>query len=128
MNLVLDKYPDFNFDIEGTSYYAINLNRYLTKVKTGDTLFLDIKTDVYQKKLSKEKELSFSDKTVNYRKIYVYELKDKNRSYMALKDNNNDRNEWGHYFWGIIGLFFIGCGVYLSFEKSVKSLLKKAGM
>jgi len=126
--LVLDKYPDFNFDIEGTSYYAINLNRYLTKVKTGDTLFLDIKTDVYQKKLSKEKELSFSDKTVNYRKIYVYELKDKNRSYMALKDNNNDRNEWGHYFWGIIGLFFIGCGVYLSFEKSVKSLLKKAGM
>jgi len=91
IKLSLKEYPNFDFEINGNAYSASYADNLISNVKVGDTLFVDIKTDEFKKKLTKENPLRFFDKTINYKLIYVYGLRDKNETYLTLSDYNKER-------------------------------------
>ena len=91
IKLSLKEYSNFDFEINGNAYSATYADNLVRNVKVGDTLLVDIKTDEYKKKLTKEKPLGFFDKTINYRLINVYGLRDKNKTYLTLSDYNKER-------------------------------------
>ena len=116
IRIKLKSYPSFMFDIKGNSYSATYTSDYVTHVKVGDTLNLDIMKDEYQMKLTKEKRLGFWDKTVNYSFISVYGLSDNNHTYLDLTDYNNEHksdSSIGIWLFGLVGLFVLGNGLYL---------------
>jgi hypothetical protein len=116
IRIKLKSYPSFSFDIAGNGYSATYASDYVTNVKIGDTLSLDIIKDEYQMKLTKEKPLGFWDKTINYSFILVYGLRDKNNSYLNLSDYNNEHKSdspIGIWLFGLVGLFVLGVGLYL---------------
>lgn len=111
----LKSYPLFRFNIVGNGFSATHVSDYVANVKIGDTLNLDIKKDEYQMKLTKEKELGFWDKTVNYSLISVYGLRDKNYSYLTLADYNSEYKKdapIGFVLLGFIGIFMLSGGLY----------------
>jgi hypothetical protein len=110
IHILLKKYPDFEFTINGVAFKETYSDSYVDFVKMGDTISIDIQTDEYFKKLTKEKPLGFWDKSVNYRFISVYGLRDKNNDYLTLSDYNagNKSNSFcGIWFFGLLGVYFI---------------------
>lgn len=94
IKLELKDYPEYNFIIDGKNACTATFSYMLeTTVKIGDTLFVDIETEQYKKKITKEKPLDFFEKYGGYRKISVYGLRDKKRSYLNLSDYNRECNE-----------------------------------
>jgi hypothetical protein len=72
--------------------------------------------DEYQMKLTKEKPLGFWDKTINYSFISVYELRDKDHTYLTIRDLNKEHKSdtpIGIWMFGLAGLFVLGTGIYL---------------
>lgn len=109
------EYPEFIFTLSGKSYDASNSKNYVAKAKKGDLISLDIKTEIYLKKLTKEKELELWDKIINYNFISVYGLKDKNYNYLTLDRYNDLRKEdssWAWWFLTLICLSLIGSGIW----------------
>lgn len=116
IRIKLKSYPTFSFDIAGNGYSATYSSDYVANVKISDTLNLDIMKDEYQMKITKEKQLGFWDKTVNYSFISVYGLRDKNNTYLTLSDYNNEHKSdtpIGIWLFGLVGLFVLGSGLYL---------------
>jgi hypothetical protein len=116
IRLKLKDYPDFKFEIDNTAYQATAADAFVANVQTGDTLFVDITTPEYQMKLSKEKELGFFDKTINYRTIDVYGLRDKNHVYLTNENYNGIdpfRRNIVSLFFGMMGLMGAGMGLFL---------------
>jgi hypothetical protein len=114
IRLRLKDYPDFKFEIDDNTFRATNAEAFVANVETGDTLFVDVITNDYQKKLTKEKELGFFDKTINYRTIDVYGLADKNNAYLSLQsynENNQSMGDFRFWFWGILGAIGIVMGL-----------------
>ena len=105
LNLELKDYPNFIFQIDGSAYSATSAKEFVTDVNYGDTLFLDIKVDAFKMKLSKEKPLSLFDKTVNYKFISVYGLRDKKVSYLTLPDYNIENKKGNPFYlwWSALG-------------------------
>ncbi|MFY8109093.1 MAG: hypothetical protein ACOVO9_08875 [Bacteroidia bacterium] len=114
--LNLKKYPEFKFQIIGNGFQSMNIDNFLNNVKQGDTISLSIMTDDFNKKITKEKELTFYDKSVNYSFIYVLGVSDKNQNYLNIYDYNeeseNDR-PWGIGLYSLVGLFLIGSAIFL---------------
>jgi hypothetical protein len=112
----IEQFPDFKFNLSGNSYYASNSKNYLAKVTKGDLISIDLKTDTYLKKLTKEKELDFWDKTVNYKLISVYGLRDENYTYLTLEKYNerrkSDSSSWGFWVFLILSLSITGSGLW----------------
>lgn len=120
IGIKLKSYPSFSFNIAGNGYSASDASDYVANVKIGDTLNLDIMKDEYQMKLTKEKPLGFWDKAVNYSFISVYGLRDKNNTYLNLRDYNNEHKSdtpIGIWLFGLVGLFVVGSGLYLFTKK-----------
>jgi hypothetical protein len=116
IRLKLKDYPDFKFEIDNTAYKATAADEFVANVQTGDTLFVDIARSEYQMKLSKEKELGFFNKTVNYRTIDVYGLRDKNQVYLNnenYNENNHSNRNTGFWVVGILGVIGAGVGLFL---------------
>ena len=108
IRIKLNEYQDFVFDVGHAAYRGANRRDYFVNVKRGDSLYLDILTDDYQKKLAKEKPLGFFDKTVNYEGIDVYGFRDSHTSYLTLDDyNNTDKLTSDFYMESMIGLIFL---------------------
>jgi hypothetical protein len=111
----LKDYPNFEFQLSGVNYSATFVDDFVSNVNLNDTVSLDITTDEYKKKLSKEKELSYLDKSVNYRFIYIYGLRANQNTYLSLSDynieNNSDRG-LGIWFCGLLGIFFTVMAIY----------------
>jgi hypothetical protein len=122
--LKLKDYPDFDFEIDKSAYKALTTETLPAKVRTNDTIFIDIPDNDYQMKLTKEKELGFFDKTINYREIPVYGLRDKNTTYLTL-DGYNESNcssiNSDNTLYGVIATIAIGLGLYfLGASKKLK--------
>lgn len=111
ISIILKEYPKFKFDISGTAFKATNKTEYLSNVSIGNTLHLGILTNSYNKKISKHLNLTFWDKSINYHFIQVYELKDKERTYLSIQDYNKKAKESAIWNWLIV-LF----GLYLLWE------------
>lgn len=114
--LNLKKYSEFKFQIIGNGIQAMNIDNFLNSVKQGDTISLSILTEDFNKKITKEKELNFFDKSVNYGFISVLGVSDKNQTYLNIYDYNeeseNDR-PWDIWLYGLVGLFLIGRAIFL---------------
>lgn len=116
IRIKLKSYPSFSFNIGGNGYLATYSSDYVANVNIGDTLNVDIMKDEYQMKISKENQLGFLDKSVNYSFISVYGLRDRNRTYLTLSDLNNVHKRdtpIGIWLFGFVGLFVLGCGLYV---------------
>lgn len=112
--ITLKEYPGFRFDIEDEALDATDAYKYLLYVKRGERLSIDIKTEEYKKKLSKEEPLGFFDKYVNYGFISVYGLRDKNHTYLTLERYNEKDKEdamLGILIFGGIMLYIIWLGI-----------------
>lgn len=120
IEIKLAKYPKYTFTIGGVSYAATYKNRYLENVKTGDTLEIDIKIDDYEKKISKEKELSFTDKYINYQFITVYGLRDNSNKYLTLRNYNkeykSDMNSIGYWILVLFSFGITGYGIFFTIK------------
>ena len=108
--------PQFLFSIEYEAYHVMNRQGYLDHVMRGDSLYLDILADDYQKKISKERSLGFFDKTINYRD-----------SFLTIDDYNKvDKLNRNFYEPGIFGLFLclfgIGLVVSISLRKNANTV------
>lgn len=119
VQIKLKKYPTFKFDIAGVGYEAMFSSEYVSNVKIGDTLKIEILKDDYQMKLAKEKPLGFWDKTIDYFHINVYGLRDKKSNYLSLSDYIDAKNNDMPGFWilvGFLGMFISGSGSYKMYK------------
>ena len=83
--LKVQNYPDFDF---AALFWANGVDEWTVKsIEAGDTVKIDISTDVYLKKLVKEKPLGFLDKTLDYRLISIYGLHFKGTNCTPLTGN-----------------------------------------
>lgn len=101
---------DFSFQIGGVAYKSMYVDYYLQNVKIGDTLRLWILKDSYDKKISKTKPLTFTDKSVNYQIIYVFGLKHKDFQVLSINDyeySKENDSKFGVIFFIVIGLIFL---------------------
>jgi hypothetical protein len=104
----LKSYPDFSFSLSGVGLVATNSYRYVSNVKKGDTLWLDILESEYKSKLTKEMPISYMDRSVNYHFIGIYGLRDKEHTYLELSDFNKGSSEHNE-----VGIFIFLVGTFL---------------
>lgn len=110
----LYEYQKFKFVLGENGIQSTNTEKLLSNFKFGDKIRLKILNEQYQKKISKELEMSFWDKSFNYRTIDVYGIEDDELSYFSLNTFNRNKLEDGTLvllFLGI-GVFFFGYGVF----------------
>lgn len=113
INLKLVEYPKFNFKISGIRFHAAYSNAIVAELKASNQIELDILKDTYDKKISRTKELTFIDKTVNYNQITVNGLRKDDRVYLRLENINTEQKEdsTGLGFWILLTL---GIGITLN--------------
>lgn len=110
----LKEYPKFKFEISGHGFRSTKTTQLISNVKKGDRIQVDILTEQYKKKLTKEIEMNFWDRGFLYREIIIYGLRDKEVDYFNLSFYNKikmaDRNDIGMY--ALLGfcLFLLGLG------------------
>jgi hypothetical protein len=123
VHIQLAEYPEYTFTISGISFKALYTQLYVENVKIGDTLYLEITKNDYVKKITKEdKNLTFSDKYVNYKSIQVYTLADKEYQYSTLDDYQlcqDANNHLGVILLSISGVIIIIYGI-IQIRKSKK--------
>ena len=115
IKLSLAEYPEFSFDLDGVAYSSTDKKAFINDHETGDKINVLITTEIYEKKLTKERDLAFWDKTNNYKFISIYGLKDDNRAYLTLDTYNKAKlsdSKLGVWFSLIISVFIFGAGIY----------------
>jgi len=81
----LKNYPEFHFYMKNSGYDA-TYKEGLYRIKSDDSVFIKIPTEDYQKKITKEKLLTFADKTDASNIILVYAFRDSKNSYLSFDD------------------------------------------
>ncbi|WP_073487277.1 MULTISPECIES: hypothetical protein [unclassified Flavobacterium] len=119
----LETLSDFKFKIGSLALGETYYEGLMSDFKKGDEIYLTIKKDQYQKKISKKAQMSFLDKYFHYEKIDVVEVENKNFKYLSLSDfNKTNRNNdyWGIGFFGIFGLLLttVGICIYPKYKKT----------
>jgi hypothetical protein len=104
--------PQFLFKITGSSYESINNNnQFINSFEKGSKITIGIKKDEYDRKISKQKALSFIDKYLHYATIQVEQVKNsENKFLIDLKIINKlkiESNYIGIGFFSFFGLFFL---------------------
>ena len=120
----LRDYPKLHFVIRSTGYEATSRSD-LYRIKPGDSVYLKIETEDYQKRITKEKQLSLSDKTDASDYISVYELMDNQYSYLTLgnyKAANVTDSRYGPF------IAFLGLGLLTLIIRDWYKRTKKSGL
>ncbi|MDJ1483855.1 hypothetical protein QNI16_25365 [Cytophagaceae bacterium YF14B1] len=131
IEIELKEYPDFLFEIVGSTFSAMAVYDYASTVKTGDTLFLKILTEDYQNIITKEKLTDIEDKKNSPRYISVYGLTDQNYIYLSLDEYNKEhRTDLIISIWmgAIVGICLLGLDIYLLINRKkifVRNVLLK---
>jgi hypothetical protein len=115
----LSQYPNFTFQISGKIYFATHTEDFVSNVNAKDTIAIDILTDDYEKKLTRDKEMNYLDKSINYRFISIYGLRANGYTFLSLKDYNKEKksdDRLGVWFFGLLGMYFF----YLSLRQIKK--------
>lgn len=84
IDIQLKNFPNYTFEIYGNGCSATKSG--YGKINSGDSVFIGISKDQYQKKITKEKGLSFFDKVINYHSINVYEFSNKDEKFLAIEN------------------------------------------
>ncbi len=104
------EYPKYSFKISGIAFENLHSDYYVNKVKQGDTLFVEISKEAYDKKITKTKSLSFRDKTVNYHFITVCGLKHRDIELLSINryEHAQENNSiWSAFFFIAVGCYFL---------------------
>lgn len=124
-DIQLTNQPTFEFKIAGRSYDGIsNDNEFLNAFKKETKITIGIDKDEYEKKISKVKELNFSDKYLAFSVIQVKQVKDRTNNFLIDLDEINHFKTQNNYFG--IGFFsfsgflflFLTFGNYKAYLKS----------
>lgn len=110
----LKRYPDLIFEIY-RYYNCADIYGIESNMKRGDSVYITINSDQFNKHINRQMPLSFTDKYVNYGVIQVYGLSD--TAYMYLDtDIRKPINEQGSLAWflliGGIGLALVSYNLY----------------
>ena len=81
----IKSYPNVLFEMENSGYDATYKDE-LYNIKPNDSVFLKITFEDYEKKISREKQLSLSDQIDASGVVLVYEFWDKNFKYLSLNN------------------------------------------
>lgn len=121
VNLKINEHQKFAFNISGISSRAARTNEIVSEITKGAKVEFEILTEDYEKKISKTKELTFMDKSVNYRMISVYGLRKNSKIYLSLdrinREHKSDSDGFGFWVLLIVGIGFIMTGLVLFFKK-----------
>ena len=104
--------PEFIFKVAGRSYESVkNDNQFINSFNKRGKITIGIVKDEYDKKISKQKALSFIDKYTHYSTIQVKQVKNnENKFLIDLKTTNKlkiENNYIGIGFFSFFGLFFL---------------------
>lgn len=116
----LDKYPEFDFKINGPAFKAIDSEDLIEKVKQGDSVFIGIKKTDFNRKLIKKDSLTFTDKYFHFKNISVESITAQNKEYLELAESNKRRisnRYWGFGFFGIFGSFLFFVSLWMLIQK-----------
>ena len=120
IKLKIADYPDFSFDLDGIAYSVTDKEAFVEDFVEGDNIQMQIAKDQYHKKLTREWELDFWDKSVNYRLISIYGLRGNGKDYLTLTDINEAKQADGKLgFWLLLAFatFIFGAGIYTLNER-----------
>lgn len=125
IDIELQEYPKFVFSLGNIQYRSTDVGELISNVHKGDKVSIYILKDQYHKKITNEIPMTFWDKTIAYRTIYIYGISDSSRNYFSLEDYNlekeADRTSRVNYFIFTFGLLFMVYGFYkLSTNKKPK--------
>lgn len=98
ISLKLLEYPEFKFNISGNRFYASHSDAIVGEISANDIIELDIRTDTYEKKITKTKDLTFVDKSFNYQVIAVNGLRKNGTSYLSIEDINREQELDSTYY------------------------------
>jgi hypothetical protein len=108
IKLQLKNYPGFFFDLSGRAFEVAATDAVIAEIKTGDSVFIDIEREEYDKKLAGTKPLDLLDRMIAFRRIDMFALSDTQYSYLELQAYN--ANTWndkvGAGVMIVFGLFF----------------------
>lgn len=110
IEIELRSFPGFWFSLMGSALTATNSNAFIHTVKPGDSLWLDIRSEEYRTKLTKEQQAKFMDAAVNYHLIGIKGLRDKENTYLTLESlnyANKSSNEIGFSIFMLVGTIMI---------------------
>lgn len=120
IRLKFNEYPEYTFILDGVAYSTADKKSFIEDHKRGDVVNVQIATDEFLKKLTKELELEFWDKTVNYRLISIYGLSSNKEEYLTLDDYNKAKladRKWGFWLLLAFSTFIFGSGVYILIQQ-----------
>jgi hypothetical protein len=113
IQIKFQSHPEFIFRITGDAY---RVTYDIQDLKAGDTISVVVSTDEYQKKITKEKELTSWDRMYAYKWIPVYGLEDKQSYYLQFGEYNTERMESAKedsWIAGVFGVGLLGLGLFL---------------
>ncbi|MEZ4880677.1 MAG: hypothetical protein R2801_10995 [Chitinophagales bacterium] len=84
IHLKLEEYPDITFTLAGSEYQKTNKSLFIKNVKKGDSIYLKITINDYLKKIVKNKELDFLEKSINNKFINIYGIYVKPKTYLRI--------------------------------------------
>jgi hypothetical protein len=120
IKLKLADYPGFTFDLDGVAYTVTDKYSFVKDLVQGDMVQVQMTKEQFHKKLTKEWELDFWDKSINYRIISIYGLRGKGRNYLALQDYNKAKlanRKLGFWLLLAFATFIFGAGIYMLNER-----------
>jgi hypothetical protein len=124
----LEKYPEFDFKINGPAFKAIDSENLIEKVKQGDSVFIGIKKADFNRKLIKKDSLTFIDKYFHFKTIAIESITAKKKEYLTLTESNKLRisnRYWGFCFFGIFGSVLFFAGLFMLIQKRLLSVKSK---
>lgn len=125
IDISLNEYPEFVFKIAGNNLVASNSAGIVSDIKAGDRIDIDLLTNIYQKKIVRSKEMSYLDKSVNFKRITVYGLRKGNKDYLTLEaintQHNKDSSGWALWMLLALCLGIFGYGVYSVIQPKPKT-------
>lgn len=116
LELKIAEYPNFRFKLGEGVIRTVNIESLLLDIKKGDKINMKLKKDQFEKKLSRQKEMTYWDRSFNYRIINLYGVETSEAKYYNLKllNSNSKKDNSPLSMLIIFGLsfIFIGYGVY----------------
>jgi hypothetical protein len=125
IDISIQQYPNFQFRLDHKGFSAVEFKKLCANLQTRSVIALEINNEIYHKKLLKDQELTFWEKTINYNSIPICGISDKYNTYLTSKEYRQyklDNREKPIYVWiyAIFGVALIGLviSVIVSMPKS----------
>lgn len=120
--------PNFMFKISGTSYDGISDDEeFLKTFKKGNSITIGLDKDVFEKKISKSKELNILDKYINFSNIQVKQVKNNQNQYLIDLSEINSLKKQNNYigivFFSLMGFVFFYLTI-INYKAYLKSLTR----